>query len=75
MIRNLTLGTEEYYNLEIDPLEKDDIKSSIKKEELINLRKKMNYFLWDKSDYSNRYLSKDEKKEIDDRLRALGYIE
>jgi arylsulfatase A-like enzyme len=75
LIRNLTLGTEEYYNLEKDPGEQNDIKNNTDKKKLIELRKRLNYFLRDKSGASTRDISGEEKEEIDNRLRALGYIE
>jgi len=72
-VRNLTLGTEEYYDLHKDPQEKNNIIEKIDKETIINLRKKLNAFL--KTQVSKgEIFSQKEKEEIDKRLRALGYI-
>jgi len=73
-MRNLTLGTEEYYDLHKDPQEKNNIVEKIDKEVIINLRKKLNAFL--KTQVSKGEISSQmEKEEINKRLRALGYIE
>jgi len=72
-IRNLTLGTEEYYDLHKDPQEKNNIIEKVDKETIINLRKKLNAFL--KTQVSKgKVFSQKEKEEIDKRLRGLGYI-
>ena len=73
-IRNLTLATEEYYDLSRDPLEKNNIVDKVDEETLIELRKKLNAFL--RSQISEgKAFSQKEKEAVDQRLRALGYIE
>ncbi len=73
-IRNLTLGAEGYYDLHKDPQEKNNIINEIDEERIINLRKKLDAFL--KTHVSEgKAFSQKEKKAIDQRLRALGYIE
>ena len=72
-IRNLTLGTEEYYDLPKDPQEKNNIINEIDKDKAIELRKKLNVFL--KGSVSQgRQFSKKVREKIDKRLKALGYI-
>ena len=72
-IRNLTLGTEEFYNLRKDPQEKNNIINEIDKDKTIELRKKLNIFL--KGSVSQgRQFSKKVREKIDKRLRALGYV-
>lgn len=72
-IRNLTLGTEEFYDLVKDPQEKNNIGEKIDRETKINLRKKFNTFLISQVSKGKEF-SKREKEEIDKRLRGLGYI-
>lgn len=72
-IRNLTLGTEEYYDLCKDPEEQNNNLEKIDKGTIINLRKKLNAFL--RTTVSkNKVLGQKEKDRIDERLRGLGYI-
>jgi arylsulfatase A-like enzyme len=72
-IRNLTLGTEELYDLTKDPREMNNILNEIDKDKTIELRKKLNVFL--KGSVSQgRQFSKNVREKIDKRLRALGYI-
>jgi len=73
-IRNLTLGTEEYYDLNNDPLEQNNLIEKINMEKLIGLRKKLNVFLRTQV-ASSKAISQKEKEVINQRLRALGYIE
>jgi len=73
-IRNLTLGTEEYYDLPKDPEEQNNIKDTVDKDTLISLRKKLNAFLETRVS-KVKEMSGKEKEEIDSRLRGLGYIE
>lgn len=73
-IRNLTLGTEEFYDLTKDPQEKRNIIEEIDRDKAIESRKKLNTFL--KGSVSpGKQFSKRKKEKIDKRLRALGYIE
>jgi arylsulfatase A-like enzyme len=72
-IRNLTLGTEEFYDLEKDPEEKKNMIEEIDKDRAIESRKKLNVFL--KGSVSGgKEFSKRSREKIDKRLRALGYI-
>lgn len=72
-IRNLTLGTEEFYDLRNDQQEKNNIIKEIDKDRAIELRKKLNVFL--KGSVSGgKEFSKRSREKIDKRLRALGYI-
>ena len=73
-MRNLTLNTEEYYDLSKDPQENNNIIKEVDKETIINLRKKLNAYLRTKVTTGKEFSQK-EKEAIDQRLRALGYIE
>ena len=73
-MRNLTLGTEEYYDLDNDPDEHNNLVKKVNNKKLITIRKKLNAFLENKVT-SKKEFSKKEKKGINQRLRALGYIE
>ncbi len=73
-MRNLTLNIEEYYNLPKDPQEKNNIIDQQDKETIINLRKKLDAYLRTKVTAGKEFSQK-EKEAIDQRLRALGYIE
>lgn len=73
LIRNLTLGTEEYYDLHNDPRETSNIIEQIDKEKIISLRKKLDVFLEGRVS-SAKTLSQEEKGKIDQKLRGLGYI-
>ena len=72
-MRNLTLGTEEFYDLAKGPEEKNNISEKIDEDSKIKLRKKLNVFL--KSEISvGKQFSQKAKEQIDQRLRTLGYI-
>jgi len=72
-IRNLTWGTEEYYDLRQDREEKNNVVEKVDKETIVGLRKKLNAYL--KSQVSKtEVFSQREKEEIVKRLRGLGYI-
>lgn len=72
-IRNLTLGTEEYYDLNKDPREERNIIEKVDKEKTIVLRRKLNAFL--KTQVSKgEIFSQMQKEKINKRLRMLGYI-
>jgi hypothetical protein len=73
-MRNLTLGHENYFDLKNDPDEQKDIKENIDQEKLIKIRKKLNSYLFTKV-VSQKGFNKGEKEVINQRLRALGYIE
>ena len=72
-MRNLTLGTEEFYDLAKDPEERNNIIQEIDKDKTIKLRKKLNTFLKGQVSTDKQFAPKD-KEQIDKRLRALGYI-
>ena len=76
-IRDLTNGTEEFYNLSDDPLEQTNLIKEVKrskKQELRDVRKELNRHLFELkgkgADFSGQ-----EKEEIKERLRKLGYME
>jgi len=73
-MRNLTLGTEGYYDLNSDPQEQNNLIEKADKEKLIAIRKKLNAFLKTQI-FKGKTISQKEKEAIDQRLRALGYIE
>jgi len=73
-IRNLTLGTEGYYDLNSDSQEQNNFIEKADKEKLIAIRKKLNAFLKTRVS-EGMVISQKEKEAIDQRLRALGYIE
>jgi len=76
-IRNLSEGTEALYNLEEDPGEKINIISNVwlpaERKMLREWREKMNYYLWQTVGLK-KVLSDQQRKQIETRLRALGYI-
>ncbi|RKY01270.1 MAG: hypothetical protein DRP54_04015 [Spirochaetes bacterium] len=74
-IRNLTLGKEEYYNIRNDPNEQNNIINQIDEDTLIKIRKKLNSFLFTVPPQKTKTFSDEEKEAINQRLRALGYIE
>jgi len=73
-IRNLTLGTEAYFDLLNDPQEQNNIKEKIDSQKIITIRNKLNNFLKTKV-ISGKEFSQKEKEAINKRLRGLGYIE
>jgi len=73
-MRNLTLGQEAYFDLKKDPVEQNDIKEQIDPKKLIEIRKKLNSYLFNKTVIQKGF-SQDEKEAINQRLRGLGYIE
>lgn len=74
-IRNLTDWIEEYFDLDQDPEEKNNLMPSMDKMEAREIRKKINKFLLTKAVGGGKDFSKEEKSQIQERLRALGYIE
>ena len=72
-IRNLTQGTEEYYDLESDPSERDNRIGDVGQDVLVPLRAKLNRFLFTAA-HSSKAFSASEKEAIARRLRALGYV-
>lgn len=76
-IRDVTKATEEFYDLEKDPLEQNNIIDALKTYdpvELSRIRKKLNDYLWRKAQKRAKVFSESEKEEIKSRLRGLGYI-
>jgi len=73
-IRNLTLASEECYDLRKDPAEKDNILDTLDRERLIQLRKRLNEQLWNQVPSGER-LAQEDIELINKRLRGLGYIE
>ena len=73
LMRNLTLGKEEFYDLIKDPQEKQNIIEKGDKETLMNLRKKLNGFLKAQVSEGKKF-SQEAKAQIDMRLKGLGYI-
>ena len=74
-LRNLHDGTEEWYEADADPNERKNIIDLIRiyrKKELLELRKIMNDKIL-KGGSSNKEWSDEEKAQIQDRLRRLGY--
>jgi len=72
-MRNLTLGTEAYYDLKKDPQENNNILGDLDKDIAIDMRKKLNAFL-ETPVSSGKEFSRKDKEAVDKRLRALGYI-
>ena len=78
-IRNLTTWKEWYYDLSMDPGEKKNLLSRIKKEgpdHLSELRQKLNLSLWKRfpAKGGKEVLSKGDREVVEARLRALGYV-
>ncbi len=73
-IRNLSLWTEEYYDLVNDPQEKNNIIEKIDPNTIISLRKKLNVFLSTRVP-REKAISQEEIAKINERLRRLGYME
>jgi len=76
-IRDLTKWTEEFYDLQADALEQNNLIENVRKfkeQQLEHLRKKMNVLLV-KTKGTGVDFSKKEKEEIENRLRGLGYME
>jgi len=74
-LRNLHDGTEEWYEADTDPEERKNIIDLVqvyRKTELLELRKIMNDKIL-KGGSSNKEWSDEEKAQIQDRLRRLGY--
>lgn len=77
-IRNVTKCIEEFYNIEEDPLEQNNIIDSLKVYDDVTLsamREKLNDFLWRKAQKGTKAFSEKEREEIESRLQALGYVE
>ena len=77
-IRNVTTGREEYYDLEFDPLEQNNIIDTIRSydpTELRRVRLALNDRLWRYKPNEYKSFSDQEQSKITERLRGLGYIE
>ncbi|MBN1837095.1 MAG: sulfatase [Spirochaetales bacterium] len=74
LIRNLTRGTEEYYDLRQDPGEQKDLIDEVReKQEVVELRRSLNSKLLDARPMDYPF-SEDESKAIKERMRRLGYL-
>jgi arylsulfatase A-like enzyme len=74
LMRNLSLGEEEFYNLAEDPLEKKNLIAKWQYQKLINnFREKLDEFLVTKVDNAPPF-SREQEDEIKKRLKSLGYI-
>lgn len=76
-IRDLSKGTEEFYDLKTDLLEQNNLIEEVrqsKKEELKNIRVVLTNRLWRTKGMAAGFSTK-EREEIKERLRRLGYIE
>ena len=74
LIRNLTSGTEEFYDLKSDPAEQNNIIDEMReKEEVVELRRTLNSKLLDAKEMVYPF-TREEKAVIEDRLRRLGYL-
>lgn len=73
LIRNLTKGTEEFYDLQNDPGERQNLIEEVKtSEEVVSLRRRLNTFLVQSKDMKEPF-SLEQEKIVENRLRALGY--
>jgi len=74
LIRNLSLGEEEFYNLAEDPLEKKNLIAKGQYQKLINnFREKLEEFLVTNVDNAPPF-SREQEDQIKKRLKSLGYI-
>ena len=74
LIRNLSLGEEEFYSLAEDPLEKKNLIAKKQYQKLINnFREKLEEFLVSKVDNAPPF-SGEQEDQIRKRLKSLGYI-
>lgn len=77
-IRDLSEGKEEFYDIQDDPLEQnnliDEVRGS-KKQELKDIREKLNLLLFETKGATITRLSDEEKEKVRQRMRALGYLE
>jgi len=75
LIRNLSKGTEEFYNLQDDPGEQRNLIDRMReKEKVVSLRRQLNSKLIESKGMATPF-SAEEQREIEDRLRRLGYLE
>jgi len=74
-IRDLIKGTEEFYNLQDDALEQNNLIIEVRESKKVeNLRRQLNAFLFETKGTGIVFSDK-EREEIKDRLRRLGYTE
>lgn len=76
-IRDLTKWKEEFYDLQTDPLEQNNLIEEARKSkarELDQIRRKLNILLF-KTKGTGMVFSNKEREEIKSRLRGLGYME
>lgn len=77
-MRNLSEGNEALYNLKEDLGEQNNLLPNISESERKMLRawrEKMNAYLWKSPAVEQEVFSEEDRKVIEDRLRALGYID
>jgi len=77
-IKNLTKCVEQFYDLEKDPMEQNNIIEILKVYDdgmLDRMRKKLNECLWLRAPMPEQIFSEKEKERINERLRDLGYIQ
>ena len=77
-IRDLSEGKEEFYNIQDDPLEQNNLIDEARKtreQELKDMRKKLNLLLFETKAATITRLSEEEKEKVRQRMRALGYLE
>lgn len=73
MIRNITKNEEEFYNINEDPLEKNNIINVMENQNQIkSFREELNNLL--KKEGAEETFTEEEENEIKKRLKALGYI-
>lgn len=74
LIRNLTQGIEEFYDLKNDPGEQNNLIDKVREdEEVVELRRTLNSKLIDSREMVYPF-SKEEQEDVKNRLRKLGYL-
>jgi arylsulfatase A-like enzyme len=74
LIRNLSSGTEEYYDLKNDPGEqKNQIEQVRERDDVVEMRRTLNSKLLDSREMLQPF-SKEEAEQVKDRMRRLGYL-
>ena len=74
LIRNLSAGTEEYYDLKADPGEQNNlIYEARERNDVVEMRRTLNSKLLDGRQMLQPF-SKEEAEQVKDRMRRLGYL-
>jgi arylsulfatase len=74
LIRNLSAGTEEYFDLKADPGEQDNLIDKVReREDVVEMRRTLNSKLLDSREMLQPF-SKEEAEQVKDRMRRLGYL-